>query len=361
MKILFFIESLGAGGKERRLAELLKSLKNYPEIIYELVLTRRLIHYQEILDLNIKIHYLERKYLKKDPSLFFRFYKICQDFRPDIIHVWGNMPAIYTIPARLLLRVRLLNNQIGDATVKAKRRIFLAKLIFLFSDKVIANSRAGLESYSLNGKKGMVIYGGFDFTRLKNLSPNEVIRDKFNIKTKKIVGMVASFQPYKDYATYITAANMILKTNKDVTFLCIGYGNDQPFREMVRSENIEYIKFTGLLDNVESIMNCCDIGVLATKTEGISNAVMEFMALGKPVVATDGGGTKEILSDKVTGFLVPPENPEILSEKIMYLLSNEAIALKMGEAGRERIRNEFSPQKMVENFIDLYQGAIKGH
>jgi len=169
MKILFFIESLGAGGKERRLAELLKSLKNYPEIIYELVLTRRLIHYQEILDLNIKIHYLERKYLKKDPSLFFRFYKICQDFRPDIIHVWGNMPAIYTIPARLLLRVRLLNNQIGDATVKAKRRIFLAKLIFLFSDKVIANSRAGLESYSLNGKKGMVIYGGYCVQKLPSI------------------------------------------------------------------------------------------------------------------------------------------------------------------------------------------------
>jgi glycosyltransferase involved in cell wall biosynthesis len=88
---------------------------------------------------------------------------------------------------------------------------------------------------------------------------------------------------------------------------------------------------------------------------------MEFMALGKPVVATDGGGTKEILADQVTGFLVPLKDPEILSEKITYLLTNEAIALQMGKAGKERIRSEFSPQKMVENFIDVYNGSVKGH
>jgi glycosyltransferase involved in cell wall biosynthesis len=355
MKILFFIESLGAGGKERRLAELLKRLKNYHDITYEVVLTRRLVHYQEILDLGIKIHYLERKYVKKDPFIFFRFYKLCKDFRPDIIHVWGNMVALYAIPAKLLLRIKLLNNQIGDATIKSKNRLFFAHLAFRFSDAVIANSKAGLESYLLSGKKGMVIYGGFDFKRLENLVDVKVIRNKFNIRTKRIVGMVASLKPIKDYQTYINAANIILKTNKDVTFLCIGYGNDSLYREMVWPENIDHVKFLGLQDNVESIMNCCDIGVLATYTEGISNAIMEFMALGKPVVATDGGGTKEILLDNVTGFLVPPKNPEILSEKIGYLLKNEDISLKMGEAGRDRIKNEFSPQKMVGNFLHIFQ------
>lgn len=355
MKVLYFIENLGPGGKERRLAELLKKLHGHPDFTFEVVLTKRLVHYQEIIDKDIKIHYLERKYLKKDPSLFFRFYNICRRFRPDVIHVWGNMPAIYSIPSKLLLGIKLLNNQITDATVKTRKRILAAKLVFLFSDRVIANSNAGLESYNMNGNKAMVIYGGFDYSRLDNLRSPEEIRSRFGIRTSKIVAMVASFYTYKDYPSYLAAAGMILDSDSDVTFLCIGYGDDQPYRKLVLQKHSDHVKFLGVQENVESIMNCCDIGVLATRTEGISNAVMEFMALGKPVVATAGGGTKELVDDNVTGFLVPYKSPEILADKISFLLRNREIAEKMGNAGRERIKNEFSPEKMVSKFIGVYR------
>ena len=355
MRILFFIENLGPGGKERRLSELLKKLHGHPDFTFEIVLTKKLVHYQEIIEKRIKIHYLERKYLKKDPSLFFKFYKICRNFRPDIIHVWGNMPAIYAIPAKLFLGIKLVNNQITDATEKTRRRILAAKMVFLFSDKIIANSKAGLESYFISGKKTSVIYGGFDYSRIDHLLPCEEIRSRFSITTGKLVAMVSSFYTYKDYPTYIAAANSILESFRDVTFLCIGYGNDRPYRELVHEKNRDLIIFPGVQDNIESIMNCCDIGVLATKTEGISNAVMEFMALGKPVVATDGGGTKELVADNTTGFLVPFKDQEKLAEKISFLLKNDETAREMGEAGRKRIRTEFSPEKMVSNFIGVYR------
>ncbi len=137
--------------------------------------------------------------------------------------------------------------------------------------------------------------------------------------------------------------------------LCVGAGDDTLYQKLVEPEFNERIKFLGRQGNVESIINICDIGVLATYTEGISNAIMEFMALGKPVIATDGGGSGELIKDGETGFLVKPKSPEELASKIEYLLDNEKLAASMGEKGRARIRKEFSMEKMINSFVGLYR------
>src|SRR5438128_5970291 len=85
---------------------------------------------------------------------------------------------------------------------------------------------------------------------------------------------------------------------------------------------------------------------------------MEYMALAKPVVATDGGGTRELVVDGETCFLVPSETPEALVGKIEYLLANPDIARRMGEAGEARLRREFSITRMVEETVKLYELAI---
>src|SRR5262249_16038980 len=96
----------------------------------------------------------------------------------------------------------------------------------------------------------------------------------------------------------------------------------------------------------------------STFTEGLSNSIMEYMALGKPVVATDGGGTRELVVDGETGFLVPPGTPSALVAKIEYLLANPDIAKRMGEAGEARLRREFSIMRMVEETVKLYELTI---
>ncbi|MCK5506316.1 MAG: glycosyltransferase, partial [Thermodesulfovibrionia bacterium] len=151
MKILFFIESLRSGGKERRLVELLKGLSKYENISMDLVLTRREIHYTDIFNLNIKIHYIERKYLKKDPSLFFKFYRIARKFKPDIIHVWSSMSAVYAIPTAKLLNEKFINSSITYALpVKRFSKLWLiSKITFPLSDIIVANSKAGLRVHHL--------------------------------------------------------------------------------------------------------------------------------------------------------------------------------------------------------------------
>jgi len=97
MKILFFTETLFCGGKERRLTELMKVLKLRQECEFELAVMDNEIHYKEVLDLNIPIHYLIRE-TKKDLSIFTMFFKLCKDYHPDIVHCWDTMTAIYSVP-----------------------------------------------------------------------------------------------------------------------------------------------------------------------------------------------------------------------------------------------------------------------
>ena len=350
MKILFFIESLLAGGKERRLVELLKGIKTiFPEYEIELVLTKKQVHFTEIFDLNIKIYYTERKFTKKDPSVFFKFYKIAKRFKPDIIHVWGNMVAIYAIPTKLILNIPLLNNQVTDAPTIVKKSLLGHSITFPFSDKIISNSRAGLHSYSAPNYKCQVIYNGFNFDRIK------LLKQKEDVSNSKIVGMVASYTNLKDYETFIKAAQIVLSSLDNVIFMCMGAGNSQAYERIISPKHKDKIKLLGNQKNIESIINTFDIGVLSTLTEGISNSIMEYMAIGKPVVATFCPGTKELVVDRVTGFLVPVRSPEIMAEKILKLLKNDDLAVKMGMEGRARIQSLFSINQMLNNYIALYE------
>ena len=358
MKILFFIESLTSGGKERRLVELIKGLSKDESISMQIVLIQEIIHYKEIHSINIRIDYTKRKFLKKDPRIFYKFYKIAKNYKPDVIHVWGNMPAIYSIPTKILLRTPMINNQISDAPLQISSTVLNHKITFLFSDKIIANSYAGLKTYNAPKNKSDVIYNGFDFSRINLLEDINRVREKFDVTTKLVVGMVASFSKKKDYKTYIEAANKLLKQNFDVTFLCIGSGDDTTYKEMVETENRDRILFLGKQNNVESIMNICDIGVLSTYTEGISNALLEFSALGKPVVTTFGGGNIELVSQEETGYLVDQESPGKLAEKIELLLNDESKRIDFGVKGKERIFKKFSIDKMIANFKDVYAKTI---
>src|SRR5262249_29496798 len=130
------------------------------------------------------------------------------------------------------------------------------------------------------------------------------------------------------------------------------------------AENSPKMRFLGKQKAVEGIVDTFDIGVLSTFTEGISNSIMEYMALRKPVVATDGGGTKELVVDGETGFLVPPRDPYALAARVDYLLENPDIARRMGEAGESRLRRAFSMNVMIDRSVMLYELAAvhaRGH
>lgn len=363
MRILFCINTLGSGGKERRLTELLKELNNYAGISFELIILSKDIHYEDVLTLDIKVHRIIRR-SKKDILLFRELYKVCQIFKPHIVHTWDSMSAVYFVPICGLLKISLINGMVVD--VPERCNIFnkywtRAKVTFPFSDFIVGNSAAGLNAYGAPEKKRVLIPNGFNFRRIDNLVPPLIVREQLQISEGYVVGMVASFSERKDYKSYYNAAKLLLQKRSDLTFLAVGSGTDSPqSRDLIDKKHSHSFRLLGKKTGVESLINVMDIGVLATFTEGISNSIMEFMALGKPVIATCGGGTNELIIDNVTGFLTSRSNPEELAEKIERLINNSFLRGKMGEAGMERIKEQFSIEKMVDRYRLLYVQSLTG-
>jgi len=357
MRILLFIDTLGSGGKERMAVELMKGLKS-KNIDFELVVFSEDIHYQEILNAGIVIHQIVRK-VKKDISVFIKVFAICKKYKPNVVHCFDSMSAVFLSPVVKLLGCKFVNGLVINTPTRTEffnKHLLRARLTFPFSNIIVGNCEAGLAAYKAPKRRSVCIHNGFDFKRVEILLPKSAVKVDLDIKTKYVVGMVASFSEYKDYSTYFAAAQLLLKKRRDITFLAIGRDTDcEQAKDFIDESNYEYFRLLGSKTNVESLINVMDVCVLSTFTEGISNAIMEYMALSKPVIATRGGGTEEILEDNITGFLVGPRNAIELSNKIERLITDEKLRLRMGEAGKRSVQNKFSIHKMVDQFILTYK------
>jgi glycosyltransferase involved in cell wall biosynthesis len=361
MKILMIIDGLKMGGTERRMLSLVKKLEETPDIKTEIAVLSKSIHYQsEIESLVSKVHLIERK-PKRDPRVFFRIITLCRRFKPDIIHTWGSMPSIYAIPAKTLLNIRLINGMIINAPLRIPFKDYCrAKVSFRFSDRIISNSLAGIGVYKPPAGKTSCIPNGFNPKRIENIGDSGTMRKKLGISTPFVIGMVGRFEKGKDFESFIKCAVKVLEERKDVTFLAIGDGSLlSKLKNSVPPELKDYFIFTGNLQQVESVISLFDIGVLlSTNGEGLSNVIMEYMALEKAVIATKLDGNTEILADGITGFLIPENNIGQITDKINFLLNNPEIRQKMGNNGKNLILSKFSLDNMVESYVQLYHNSI---
>lgn len=364
MKVLLLADSLTAGGKERRLVELMKGFQNHKDLELQLVIFSDKIHYKEVLDLGYTVHILKRS-TKKDLRVIYRLFKLCKAWKPDIIHSWGTMSSLIAIPSCIILGKRLINGIIANAPpilpIYDKRR-FRATLTFPFSYKIIGNSKAGLRAYRVPSKKGVCVYNGFDLKRVESLEKAEDVRERLGITEKFTVGMVAGFTPKKDWNTFIQSGLDLLSLTSDLCIVAVGDGPLlSQFKELIPQKYQSRFLFTGLQKDVESIINIFNIGVLTTNAEvhgeGISNAILEYMALSKPVIASYGGGTDEAIEHEKTGLLIPPNEPGILTERIKELLNHTSLCTEMGAKGRERLEKIFGLTRMNQEFYQIYKSA----
>jgi glycosyltransferase involved in cell wall biosynthesis len=112
--------------------------------------------------------------------------------------------------------------------------------------------------------------------------------------------------------------------------------------------------FLGARADVPEILACCDIAVLPSMAEGLSNALLEYMAAGLPVVATRVGGNVEVVTDNETGLLVPPEDDKALASAILRLLRDPGLARRLGESGKDQVRENFSYEQLIRQVDQLY-------
>jgi glycosyltransferase involved in cell wall biosynthesis len=358
IRVLYFIDLLSRGGKERQAIELLKGLKRTGAVSPAIAcMDGRNEFERETNSLAIPVTFLVRAF-RWDPSVFWRLLRTIRSCDAQIVHTYCIMTTFYALPVCRILGVRLVNGSIRSTFPIRGLYQPLEKLLLRGSNAVIANSAAGLRRRNLaaDGRKHWVVQNGFDFTRLECRGADGV-EPAYDSQGRKVVGMVASFSQYKDYGTYLEAAELVSARRKDVVFLAIGDGPDLD-RYRGRYGHTDSIRFLGKRLDVERIVAAFDIGVLATYSEGISNAVMEYMALAKPVIVSDGGASSEIVVHERTGFLVPPRRASLLAEKIEYLLDNPQTACEMGRQGRKRLEDEFSVDALARRTTAVYEHAL---
>ncbi len=355
-------DSLVKGGKERRMLELLRYIDESNKYKVELIILKSKIDYNVIYELkNTRLIVIKRK-IKKDPFVFYQVWKYSKEFKPNLIHVWGSMPAIYSLPIVLFSGVPLLNSMIANAKCDIfTKDWFRAKFLFPFSTIILANSHSGIEAFKVKSKKARVIHNGFNFDRLKNLKDSATIRKEYSVKTKYVVGMVAAFHPRKDYETYLEVSEEFCKERDDITFLAVGDGINKTIL-MDRYKSTSNIIFTGNVTDVEQLISIFDIGILLSNTnkhlEGISNSILEMMALGKPVIATRGGGTDEIIQHNICGVLIDPLNKVQLKQGLQLLIDNSVMRLQIGRSAKKKIETDFSIQQMCSKTAEIYKNIL---
>ena len=364
MKLLFVIHSLKFGGAERQLVELIKGLNRLQYDVHLICLDNAAEGYTPLLHQNgIIINYFSRTH-KYDFRPIFSIYRYIKEKKIDLVHTFENLGSLYGLLAAKLSGRPVISSAIRNSKDGNFRLTISKKMFAKFADILVSNSKAGLTNrFSRMRPHYRVVYNGMDFSRFKHKQIDLLhIKNELGIaECKYIIGMVASLSTRKDQDTLINAAPLILKSFPDTSFLIIGDGpRRKTLSEKAKQIGLQNnIIFSGNRSDVETLMQIFDIAVLLTNTdihlEGISNTIIEAMAVGIPVVASKGGGTDEIIKQNVNGLLVPPKNVDKTAEAILELLNDNAKAKRLADAARSLVMKKFNLQRYVKEYEDIYK------
>lgn len=170
----------------------------------------------------------------------------------------------------------------------------------------------------------------------------------------QIVGIVATLSPVKDHESFLLSAQIVLERFPQVQFVIAG--RCEPDRRNKLDKIIKKLGvkksvfFAGEHENPIPLMKLFDVGVLSSKSEGLSNTLLEYAAVGMPIVATEVGGNPEIVVHGENGYLVPPSSPELLAKSIMKLLANPEGRKKFAKSGQERVCKEYVPENILARY-----------
>jgi len=172
-----------------------------------------------------------------------------------------------------------------------------------------------------------------------------------------LVVMVANMNiGIKGHDTLIQSAPKICDAIPNVRFVIVGDGALRPSIEqsIAASALKSYFHFLGRRNDIPEILAACDMAVLSSYAEGLPNAVLEYLAAGLPTIATSVGGIPEIIEEGISGILVPPMQPEILSNTMISLLRNSELRNKLAMAGRNRVIRQFNYDRLILQLESLY-------
>ena len=230
-------------------------------------------------------------------------------------------------------------------------------VVCVSAGQAVKVARAGIRQERLR-----VIHNSIDPLRFRSrdAAARAILEGLFATPPQVIVVAIGRLSPEKGFDQLVEAARLMVGTASRVGIVLIGDGPDRPMLEQrVRKLGLQStIAFAGFRSDVDELLPAADILAQSSHTEGLPNVVLEACAAGIPVVATDVGGTSEIIDDGVNGFLIPPANPPALAGRLTSLVNSTELRHQMGERGQEMVKARFSFARQAEEYQTLFAALV---
>ena len=365
MRILHVITSLRAAGAERLVVELSRRFVKAGDTAEVLLFDGTGTHFYDLLDAaGVRVHSLGMGgRAMHNPLLMFRMRRFLKRNRYDIIHT-HNTPcqlfAAVVAPRRALVTTEhsTSNRRRGHAILRPFDRWMYSRYrhIVCVGEEVRSELTRWLDDERLEARMS-VIPNGVDIEHVRNAQPDPELASDTRFK----VLMVSSFRPMKDHLTLIRAMSLL---PEDYVLYLAG-GAEFPAHKAIMAscrQAVEEmgllgrVRFLGRMDHVAGLINACDVVVLSSRHEGMPISILEAMAAGKPVLASDVNGIRDIVGG--AGILFPCGDSEKLAEEIRGLYENPEKAREIGARCVERAR-QFDIGKTADRYRELYKVIIQ--
>lgn len=357
LKVLLLSSVLNVRGAERLLLELARRLDRDKYEIMVCSLRYSAPMAERFRELGFRVEVLGMRAFVQ-PGPLWRLYRLLRDERIDILHTNLFRDAIYGRLLGRLAGVPVIVNSMhmGHGVLW---RFWLNRWTAGLADRVLPLShtveRLALEQDHFPAEKLEVVYQGLDLNAfIPGPKPAALARSLGLDISRPIVGTVAALIPQKGHRYLVEAMPAVSDMANGVQLLLVGKGQLRPELQRICEDRKIKAAFLEEIPNIADALRLIDVYVQPSLREGIPQAVLEAMAMCKPVVATDVDGNPEAVENGVTGVIVPPRDPGALARAVGGLLADPALATTMGQAGRRRVEQQFTLERMVHHIEQIY-------
>lgn len=365
-KLMILTHDLAIGGLQRVVVNICKYIDRNQFDISVLCLNAFGEFTADIQKMGIPVSCLPKKVNKPDYLSFLKVAKIFRREKIQIVHTHNTQAFIDGTIAGKITGVKRIVHTDHARTFPDKRRYmviewFLSHLV----DKVVGVSNhtcKNLINYEkISTKKIVTIPNGVDAEKLlQKVDCKKKRKELFIEQRTPVIGLGVRLTEQKGITYLLKAMPTIIKKYPDITLLIAG---DGPLRCDLQNEadslgliSKNHVKFIGARTDMHEIYNILDLYILPSLWEGLPMVLLEALAVGCPVIASDVGGVKDAIIDGVTGSIVKPADHTLLVEKIIELLDNKLIREKYIFNGRKLFHKQFSAELMVKRYEKLYLG-----
>lgn len=371
--VLFIIDSFEQGGSERQALQLLRQLHTSGQCRVHLACLQNRGSLRTDADQmgigEINEYPLTSFYDLNFVTQLRRLRRFIREHEIDVVHTHCFYTNVFGMTGAVLAGARARVTSKGETdgfrTPMQKR---VERLAFRLAHRVIANClvvQSQLIKEGVSPARIVQHYNGLELERLQ-VDPalrRDEARAFFGLPqnpARRFITIIANLRnPVKDHPMFLRAAARVHGAVPDAAFIIAGEGELlASLRELATKLGIERdVFFIGRCDNVADLLFASDVGVLSSKAEGFANAVLEYMAAGLPVVATDAGGVREAIVEGESGFVVPAGDEHMMAERIIEVLNDPKRARRMGEHGKEIVK-KFSSEHHLRNTLELYDELL---